>query len=225
MNIRLLLSIAFIAILFSCNSTKKVELTKNESAADASSSFEGKIFYDFLVKDKTGEMPGDMAEMMFGTKQTYTAKKGMYKSEFNGQMGMTQIYPGGDSLFMQMAGIDGLLWNDVNLNSDELKSFDIEKNAAEIAGKSCDVITIKSKDGTSQFYYNEAYAVNPKDFSKHEFAFWKFYVEKAKALPLKIVMDTDDIYLEATATEVKAMKIDDSEFALPDLKRVKNPEP
>jgi len=223
MNTKFLITISVIITLFACNATKKVEITKNGNTVNKS--FEGKIFFDFSMKDKTGEMPAEMTNMMFGDRQTYTVKKGMYKSEFNGQMEMTQIYPGEDSLFMHMAGIEGLLWNEANLNTEELKDFEIEENAAKILDINCHLITMNTSDGVYKYYYNLDYPINPADYAKHDFAFWKFYVEKAKAQPLKIVVDTDEIYMEATATEIKAMKIDDSEFALPNMPRVKNPEP
>lgn len=57
MNFKLLMNIALILTLFACNASKKVELTKNEmdkeSTAITWKSFEGKIFYDFIMKDKT----------------------------------------------------------------------------------------------------------------------------------------------------------------------------
>jgi len=229
MNFRLLMSIAVILTLFACNASKKVELTKNETDKESTSvaekSFEGKIFYDFTMKDKSGEMPDDMAKMMFGEKQVYIIKKDKYKAEFDGQMNMKQYYLGGDSMFLQMLGIEGLMWNDVRENTDELKSVDIKENAAKVAGVLCNLMTVKSKDQTSEYYYSADYPIDPADYQKHEYGFWKLYVEKARAVPLKMIVDDSEFYIEATATEIKPMKIEDNEFDLPNIPRVKNPEP
>lgn len=229
MNFKLLFSIVIILMLFACNASKTVELTNKETKSENSSNlgdaFEGKIYYDFSMKDKSGEIPDEMAQMLFGTKQIYTIKEGSYKSEFDGQMEMKQYYVGGDSMFMQMMGVEGLLWNDVNENTEELKSIDIKENAEKIMGISCNLMTIKTSEGTSQYYYSLDYPVNPNFYAKHNFAFWNLYAEKAKAIPLKIISDTKEFYIEATATQIKPMKIDESEFDLPNLQRVKNPEP
>lgn len=228
MNFKLLMSIAVICALFACNASKKVELTKEtdkESPAVVGKSFEGKVFYDFTMKDKSGEMPADMVKMMFGEKQVYTIKKNKYKAEFDGQMSMKQYYLGGDSMFLQMLGVEGLMWNDVRENTDELKSVDIEENAAKVAGVKCNLMTVKSKDQTSQYYYSADYPIDPADYSNHEYGFWKLYVEKSGAVPLKMIVDDNEFYIEATATEIKSMEIDESEFDLPNLPRVKNPEP
>lgn len=229
MNFKLLMCVAIITTLFACNATKNVELTKEETKKEntvkTGDSFEGKIIYDFIMKDKSGEMPDEMTKMMFGEKQVYTIKKSKYKAEFDGQMSMKQYYTGGDSMFLQMNGVEGLLWNDVNENTDKLISVDIKENVEKVAGVDCNLITIKSKEQIAQYYYSNDYIINPADYTKHDYAFWKLYVEKTKAIPLKMIVDSDEFYIEATTTEIKSTKIDDKEFDLPNLPRVKNPEP
>jgi len=228
MNFKLLMSIAVILWLFACNASKKVELTKEtdkESTAVTGKSFEGKIIYDFTMKDKSGEMTEEMMKMMFGSEQVYTQKGSKYKNEFSGQMAMKQYYLGGDSMFMQMLGVEGLMWNDVRENTDELISVDITENAAEVMGINCDLLTIKSNEGTAQYYFSKDYPMNSESYKNHKYDFWNLYVEKAKAIPLKAIADSEEFYIEATATEIKPMKIEDNEFDLPNIPRVKNPEP
>ncbi len=229
MNFKLLLSIAIVLTLFACNASKKVELTKEAPAKERDSnsndSFEGKVYYDFMMKDKSGEMPEEAMKMMFGDEQVYTQKDNKYKNEFGGQMNMKQYYLGGDSMFVEMLGIEGLMWNDARENTNELISIDITENAAKVMGINCDLLTIKSKEGTDQYFYSKDYPMNPKDYKNHKYEFWDIYVEKAKAVPLKVIADSDEFYIEATATKIEPMNIDDSEFELPNIPRVKNPEP
>jgi len=229
MNFKLLMSVAIILTLFACNASKKVELTKEETkevnTSKPADSFEGKVYYDFTMKDKSGEMPEEAVKMMFGSEQVYTQKGNKYINEFGGQMKMKQYYLGGDSMFMQMLGVEGLLWNDVGENTDELISMDITENAAKVMGINCDLLTIKSKEGTAQYYYSKDYPINPEGYKNHKYDFWDMYVEKAKAIPLKAIADSEEFYIEATATKIEPMKIDESEFDLPNLPRVKNPEP
>lgn len=186
-------------------------------------SFEGKIIYDLIVKDKTGKTPKAQMAMVMGTEQVYTIKGNKYKSETNGMMKMTQYYTGNDSLFNQIHGVDKLLFVDVKTNFDEMLSYEITENAETIAGIACDLLTIKSKGGTIQYFYNKKYAVDPRHFAEHEYGFWKFCIEKTQALPLKCISDNDDaLYMEATAKEIVAMKVADSVFELPALPRAKS---
>ena len=62
------------------------------------------------------------------------------------------------------------------------------------------------------------------NFSQHEYGFWKFCIEKTNALPLKSTIDLEDSYIEVSATEIKRIDIDDSEFDIPNLTRVESPE-
>ncbi len=204
-------------LVFSCNASKKLSSGKNAA-------FEGKITYDLSFEDKTGEMSKKQAQSIMGDQQVYTIKGGKYKSEMNGGMNITQYYLGQDTLFSQMKGMNGLLWNDARVNPDEIISYDIQKGVATIAGLKCDLLTIQSKEGTTQYYFNKNYRADPAKFALHEYGFWKFCIEKTGALPMKSVFDTKEFHMEIVAKDFQAMEVSESAFTLPNLPRVKNPD-
>ena len=108
--------------------------------------------------------------------------------------------------------------------TDKLISYEIREKAKKINGIICNLLTIESNDGKIDYYYNPKYAVNPTDFSEYEYGFWKFCIEKTKSLPLKSILDYEDSYIEIVALEIKQLKVDDDEFEIPNLPRVKSPE-
>lgn len=190
----------------------------------ANPDFEGKIIYDLSYEDKTGQMTKEQSKMFMGDQQVYTIKGNKYKSEMNGMMKMTQYYLGQDTLFNQFVGMNNLLWIDANSNSSEVIDYNIETDVETIAGIRCDLLTINTTEGITKYYYNKDYKIDPKHYSNHEYGFWKFSIEKTNSLPIKSVSDSKDVYYEVVAKEIKKMKIDDSEFALPNLPRIESPE-
>ncbi len=218
------LTISLPLFLLSCHSTKKIADAKTEKENLTIPEFEGKITYSLTFVDKTGEMSKEQAKMFMGDQQVYTIKGDKYKSEMNGMMKITQYYLGHDTLYTQIGGMNNILWIDVTSNPDQLISFTIDKNADIVAGIHCDLVTIKSTEGITKYYFNKKYKINPINYSKHEYGFWKLLIDKTKALPLKSISDTKDLYIEIVAKEIKEMKVADAEFIVPDLPRVKSPE-
>ncbi len=169
-------------------------------------------------------MTKKQTKMFLGDKQVYTIKGDKYKSEMNGMMKMSQIYLGQDTVYSQIGGMKNLLWIDATSNPDKLIDFNIKKNAKTIAGLKCDLLTIRSEEGVTKYYFNEKYSVDPDNFKHHEYGFWKFCIDKTHAIPLKTISDMEDMYIEMTAKEIIQIEIDDTEFELPNLPRVESPE-
>jgi len=133
--------------------------------------FEGKMIYDFVYEDKTGEMSKDQIQMLIGDEQIYTIKGANYKSEMNGMMKSTQYYLGGDTLFNHFEGMNTLLWIDATTNDDEVIDFNIKENAETINDIKCDLLTINSKEGTTKYYFNKKYSADPAYYPNHEYGF------------------------------------------------------
>ena len=186
--------------------------------------FEGRIIYDFIFKDKTGEMSDEECKSMFGDEQIYVIKNEKYKSNMNGMIGITQVYIGGDTIYNIYQGMDQIFWNDATTDTDEIIDYSLSENVMTVAGIQCDLLTINSKKGVSKYYFNKEYKVDPQYYSKHKFGFWSFCIEKTGALPIKSITDTQAFYIETTAKQVKEVLIDDKEFFIPNYPRVKSPE-
>lgn len=83
-------------------------------------------------------------------------------------------------------------------------------------GYQCDEIAFALWSGGSQFYtFAPKLAVDVKLYGQHKFGLWLDYLTESKALPLKTKIETTQFVMEAMATEVIPMKLEDSFFALP----------
>jgi hypothetical protein len=215
---------SIVLLTTACNTSKKASQASPSGAAQQLTPFEGKVTYDIKIEDKTGEMTNEETKMLMGDKQIFIMKGDKYKSEMNGMIQMTQIYLGGDTLYNQMKGMKSILWIDVRSASDKMIDYTIQKEAETIAGIKCDLLTIRSEQGTTKYYFNKKYYVNPASFQNHEYGFWKFCIEQTNTIPIKSILDDNEMYLEITAKEIKEMKIDDAEFDVPNLPRVVSPE-
>jgi hypothetical protein len=211
-------------LVFACNTNKPIEQLQNLPQPSIIGNFEGKIIYSLIFRDKTGEMTPQEAEEFMGTQQVFTIKGNKYKSEMNGMMNMTQYYLGQDTIFNQFNGVNSLLWIDATSNEDELIDYEITENATVIAGIKCDLLSIKTKEGKMEYYYNKNYAVDPQLYANHKFGFWKFCLEKTRSLPIKSTDDSKEVYMEIVAKDIQRMKVDDAAFIMPNLPKVKNPE-
>ncbi|MBK8429056.1 MAG: DUF4412 domain-containing protein [Lewinellaceae bacterium] len=195
-------------------------------AFSQSSGFEGEIIYTLKYQDRTGQMTDAQAIQFLGTKQKYLIKGNQYRSEMDGLVQATQIYTGHDTLYNLMKGVNAILFIDALRNPDSLLSYVIKPVQEKIAGYTCDLLEIKSKEGLIQYWYSPEFKVNPADYSRHEYGFWKVSLSLTKgALPLKMVVDARNQYMETVAISVLRKSIEDAAFKLPKgLPLMPNPE-
>jgi hypothetical protein len=91
----------------------------------------------------------------------------------------------------------------------------VEDSNEIVLGLRCKRITIKSQLGTTTYYFNEMYSINPADFISHRLEYWNFYTAKTKSVPLKIVFENKDVKMISTAVNVERMNLEDSVFKVP----------
>ncbi|MEL6719162.1 MAG: hypothetical protein AAFO82_02620 [Bacteroidota bacterium] len=183
--------------------------------------FEGKIIYDQVVKDKPGHSTG-MSEVL-GKEQTYFIKGNHYKTALSGNIPITQYYLGGDSIYTKVTGVPNLFWIDATLPHDEITNYQITENAATINGILCHRLFVEAAKETATYYYSPLYQADPASFRKHEYGFWRFCIEKTRALPLKTISDTEKTRIEITAKSILPMKLEQEDFELPKLPRAAMP--
>ena len=188
-------------------------------------SFEGKIVYQSIYKSKLPNVTDAQFSSMMGSNTEYFVKNGNYKSVTNGSFMQWQLYINKDNkLYNKMANSESLAWNDAATNSDEVLNAVIKKEVIEILGYKCDEIILTCKSGTQKYYFNSKLAVDPKLFINHKYGNWYDYISRAKALPLKFIVDNAQFTWESVATEIKEMKLDQTLFELPEnVKTVKSP--
>lgn len=179
--------------------------------------FEGEIVYENTYASKNAQFPDEQLQEMMGNTQTYLIKGGDYKSSMNGKFMQWQLYQNQDNkLYRKMANSEVAFWNDAALNTDSVLSLEVNRNVVEILGYKCDELVLNCTSGTQKYYYSRKLALDAKLFENHNYGNWYSFLEKAKALPLKIVIDNPELTLTSTAISVKPMELSKSEFELPE---------
>jgi len=194
-------------------------------AASFAQSFEGKIIYQNTYKSKLPQVSDEQFTSMMGNTQEFFIKGGNYKSTMNGKMIEWQLYIYKDNkLYSKMSTTPNAYWNDAAFNKDEVIKAEVNKGAAEILGNTCDELVLTCKSGVQKFYYSPKFPLDAKLFENHKFGNWSEFISRAKAVPLKMIMDTPQFSIESVATEVTPQKLDDKNFELPaGIKVEKNP--
>jgi len=127
-----------------------------------------------------------------------------------------KIYVNKDNkLYNKFADSETIFWSDGGLADEPILETIHNKNVAEILGYKCDELILKSKSKTEKYYFNSKLGVDVKLYARHLFGNWYEYLQIAKALPLKMVIDDPEFTMTSVAMEVETMKLDDREFQLP----------
>jgi len=187
--------------------------------------FEGKITYQITYKSKLPNLTDQQFGSMLGTIQEYIIRGGNYKSSVNGTLVQWQLYINADNkLYTKMSNSETIFWNDGNVNSDSVLKVEVNKGVTEILGYICDEVILTCKSGIQKYYFNTKLIVDISLYTNHLFGNWYDFLKIAKALPLKSVIENQQLILESVAIDVKTMKLEDKDFRLPEnAKTAKSP--
>lgn len=178
--------------------------------------FEGKIVYQNTYKSKLSGVTNDQLAVSMGSKQDYFIKEGNYKSISNGASWFWQIYIGRENrLYNKIGNSDVILWMDGASRSDQIVETKVNREVMEVLGYKCDEAVFTLKNGSEKYYFNSKLSVDPSLYSKHLYGNWYDYLKLAKAVPLKMVVETPEFVMTSTAIEIKPMKVAETEFQLP----------
>ena len=187
--------------------------------------FEGKVTSTLVYTSRTAGVTSAQFTSLMGDTQEYYIKGSHYKSVFNGKLMQWAIYvPSELKLYSKMANSETLLWNDVTQQADEVLTAELNKGKETILGYLCDELILTCKSGVQKYYFHSALGIDPNLYTKHAYGNWFEYLSRAKALPLKSIIETPQFVLESVATSLTPMKLDDAIFLLPPgAKTMKSP--
>jgi hypothetical protein len=188
--------------------------------------FEGKIQYEVTYTSKSPAMKEEQLRAIMGTQHEYLYKDGNYKTVIApGAMMQWQLYINADNkLYNQYSNNTTILWSDGAVNADSVLRVAVRKNALEVAGFTCDELTLHCKSGTWRYYYTAQIKASARLFRQHLYGNWYAYLQQSGALPLKYIVDMPQYTIETTAMQVLPMKLEDQLFRLPpDAKTAKSP--
>lgn len=178
--------------------------------------FEGRIVYQNTYESKLPGVTDEQLAMSLGSKQDYLIKGGNYKSISSGASWTWQIYLEKDNkLYNKMADSDAVLWIDGASRSSKVLNSKLNKGATDVLGHECEEVVLTLTNGVEKYYFSSKFAVDPSLYSKHIYGNWYDYLKLAKAVPLKMIVETPEFVITSTAVEVKAMKVAAKEFQLP----------
>jgi hypothetical protein len=204
---------------------KVIALVLLTCATTFAQTFEGKLTYQNSFKSKMPNITDELFTEMMGKTWVYSMKGASYHNACNGTLLQWQMYlPKDNKVYSKFSNTPAIFWNDGAVNADSVIKTELNKNVLTILGNNCDELILTCKSGVQKYYFSSKYKVDPAPFKNHKFGNWYDYISLAKAMPLKIILETVQFSLESVATAVTGEKIDDQLFALPpDAKLEKSP--
>jgi hypothetical protein len=178
--------------------------------------FEGKIIYQLKCESKIPNIASEQFTAMMGAVQEYYYRSGDYRMQGNGTFFQWQLFVRKDNkLYSKLSSSASIYFDDVSQNKDELLKVEVKKNATTILGHPCDELIFITKNGQQRYYYSSRFAIDPEKFKTFKFNNWSEYVSRAKAVPLKMYIETPQFNFESVATDIQEIKLDNKLFQLP----------
>ena len=194
--------------------------------------FEGYVIYKNEIQNPNPKIMSDSIykeklKLAFGGKtyllQKYFYKGSNYKSEMTmGNIITQQLYSPSDfKLYTWMSNKDDATYLSTKESEDTIKEIKKIEGEEEILGIKCKKLSIVGTKSTVTYWYNSKYyMLRYEDYKTHQYGFWNEYLKQTGAMPLKFEYKTTNAHIITTATEVKNIKLKDSEFTLPKFKSI-----
>ncbi len=177
--------------------------------------FQGKITYINSYHSKKPGVNDLQWGAMMGNREEYFYKEGNYRLKLNGSLVQGQQYVKSlNSIYNVIANSDSLYCIDAIENPDSVLKIVVNKEVVDVMGYRCDELVMTTKTGTHKYYFSPRFMVNPKLFAKHRYGNWAAYIKVAKALPLKMVIETPQYTFESFAIKSEFFLIDSKFFEL-----------
>ncbi len=179
--------------------------------------FSGRITYEDSYRSKTPRISGSDFEKFAGTKREFYIQGPFYKTVHNGELKSVMLYRGDENKIYRYNEVpDTIIWMDASRDTlSRISEPTVENSSEVILGLKCKKITVKSKLGTTTYFFSNTYSINPNDFKNHHLEYWDFYTSTAKSVPLKIIFEGEEIGFTSTAVKVESMKLETSVFKIP----------
>jgi hypothetical protein len=177
--------------------------------------FEGEIIYRNIFESKIASVSSEQMKALIGEKQEYFIKSGNYKSYTNG-MGITvQLYIGEtNKLYNKTSRSDTLYWFNANLNTDTVITSKLIKSREKILNEDCGALILTTNSGQTTYFFTQKYPVDFTKYQEHNYGNWNYYLSKAKAVPLKIIVENKQFRMESIAQKIEAMELPEEFFAI-----------
>lgn len=196
---------------------KKLTLVKDSVIPELPiPSFAGKVSYRIQFRSKQPTVTSSSLEQALGSSEDFFVKNGKYKATYNGNVMQYQIYHcDNNRLFTKKSTSPMIEWQDAGISKDSVLSSKINPDAIQILGYSCDELVLTTATSTEKYYFSPRFHMDSTDYVMHKYGNWATYVGIAKAVPLKMIIETPEFIMTAYATEAKKMELPEGFFNLP----------
>jgi len=180
--------------------------------------FEGKIVYENKFESNVSGMSNEMLGSMLGTTWDYFITSDRYKFEMNGMHIQKQFYnPEEFKLYTKFVSSDTMAWIDVREWNTEIISHELIKTEEVILGHKCNALVLTTNKGKETYYFNRHIKADAELFKKHKFLNMAFVLNYTESIPLKIILESNEMNLESTATDIEPLSFESGAFAIPNL--------
>lgn len=195
-----------ILILFILSISSRVEI------------FSGKVSYvESYVSNDPNLSVADV-ENLLGTKRDFYIQGQFYKSVSFGNTNRTLLYRGDENRIYRFEGEgDTVYWKQAVAIDSLSNTIDISVEASDeiVLGLKCRKIKFISRSVVTTYYFNKRYGIDPEAFRNHKLESWDLYTRVARAVPLKIVLQTPKLTVSSTAVKIEGLDLADSVFERP----------
>jgi hypothetical protein len=152
-----------------------------------------------------------------GSKREFYLQGTFYKDVHYGELESVMLYRGdANKIYTYNVGADTIFWMDASKDTlSKVLDFKVEDSNEVILGMKCKKLTVKSQLGTSIYFFNDHYSIDPADFKNHHLNFWNFYTSMCKSIPLKIIYEGEEMIYTSTAVKVDQAKLEPDMFKIP----------
>lgn len=186
-----------------------------------SQAFEGTMIFANSYKSKSPQIKDEQLNSMMGTTQDYFIKGGNYKSVCNGTFVKSQLYRSAENISYSLNAKSNLFNSeDYSKNKDVATKYEIKKNVETVLGIPCDLLIVYTPKTKAYYYYNKKYGVDSELYNKHQFGNWYAILSKTKAVPLKVIYESEYFVMTSIVEKITPEVLDDKVFAKPDKDKI-----
>jgi predicted SPOUT superfamily RNA methylase MTH1 len=184
--------------------------------------FEGRILYKNTFTLPNGQDVTLAVGQTLGDEQDYYINARHYKSLMNGYVVRMQLYRSDENAYYSVDGKQNAQRYDGSIPTSKVVSIEKLPGEFVVLGRPCKGLVMTTTSGKTTYYYDETLRVNVQSFTQHKIGNWDEYLAASGGcLPLSFTIETPQYTWKSEAVKVKAMKLDDAFFALPDGVTVK----
>jgi tetratricopeptide (TPR) repeat protein len=176
--------------------------------------FEGKVVYQNVVKDKSGNYTSKEIEHMIGDYYTYYVKGNKNRTEASGLYKGIKLYAGGDTIYSFEANADTVYYELISEKQEEVIDWEIIEEGPEILGFKTKRFFYQTLQESNEIYYSDELQIEVQDKDIDPGA-WNFFYHMTSSVGLKSLLDDPENTIEALASKVIAIELPESLFEVP----------